>query len=57
MTILAAAAGLLDVLPFRLRRSENRLAIRHLRLSYIGNNVELALHTVDENFQMQFAHA
>jgi len=57
VAVLTATARLLDVLPFGLGRAEDGFAIRHLRLAYIGNDIELALHTVDENLEVQLAHA
>ena len=57
MTVLAAAAGLADVLAFRLRLLADRLAVGHLRLADVGLHVELAHHAVDDDLQVQLAHA
>src|SRR5215469_11199801 len=56
VSILAAAAGLPDVLAFRFRLLANRLAIRHLRLADVGLHVELAHHAVNDDLQVQLAH-
>src|ERR1700674_1491952 len=57
VTVLAAAAGLLDVLAFGLDRAANGLAIGHLRLADIGLDLELALHAIDDDLEVQLAHA
>ena len=55
--VLAAAAGLANVFAFRLGVLANGLAISHLRLADVGLNLVLAHHAVDDDFQMQLAHA
>ncbi len=55
--VLAAAAGLLLVRVIVFRHLADRLAIRHLRLADIGRHAELAHHAVDDDFEVQFAHA
>ena len=55
--ILAAAAGLLLVRVLVFRRLADGFAIRHLRLADVRAHVELALHAVDDDFQVQLAHA
>ena len=55
--VLTAAAGLANVFAFRLRVLANGLAIRDLRLADVGLDLVLAHHAVDDDFQMQFAHA
>ena len=57
VTVLAAAAGLANVFAFRLGVLADGLAIRHLRLADIGLDFVLAHHAVDDDFQMQLAHA
>src|SRR6266849_6877781 len=57
VTVLAAATGLPYVLAFRLRVLANGLAIRHLRLADVGLDLVLAHHAVDDDLQMQLAHA
>ena len=57
MTVLAAAAGLADVLAFRIGLLANGFLVRHLRLADIGADIELAHHAVDDDFQMKFAHS
>ncbi len=54
--ILAAAAGLLAVRVIVLGLSADGLAISYLRLADIGADTELALHAVDDDFQVQLAH-
>ena len=48
--------GLLDVLTFSLCRAENGLAVGHLWFAHVGFHAEFALHAVNNNFQVQFAH-
>src|SRR5580704_7054837 len=57
VAVLTAAAGLLDVFAFGLSALANRFAIGDLRASDGGLHAELAHHAVDDNFQVQFAHA
>ena len=56
MTVLAATAGLANELAFLLDRFANRLAIRHLRLTDVRLDPELALHAIDDNVEVQLAH-
>jgi hypothetical protein len=55
--VLAAAAGLANVLAFRFGVLANGLAIRHLRLADVGFDFVLAHHAVDDDLEMQLAHA
>ena len=58
VAVLAAAARLLDELAFDLGdRLADRLAIRDLRLADARLDAELALHAVDEDLEVQLAHA
>ncbi len=57
MKVGSSCASLADVLAFRFRVLANRLAIRHLRLADVGLDLVLAHHAVDDDFQMQLAHA
>ena len=58
VAVLALAARLADELAFDvLDRLADRLAIGHLRLADDGLDAELALHAVDDDFQVQLAHA
>ena len=57
MAILPAAAGLTDIFSFRLRLFSNCFFVSDLRLPDISFNFKLALHTVNDNFEMQLAHA
>ena len=57
VSVLTATAGLADVLAFRFGVLANGLAIRHLRLADVGLDFVLAHHAVDDDFQMQLAHA
>ncbi|MNS59539.1 hypothetical protein D3C72_924990 [compost metagenome] len=58
MAILAASARLLDELAFDFVAGlADGFAVRHLRLAHRGFDAELALHAVDQDFQMQLAHA
>ena len=55
---LAGTTGLLDVAVLdRLDHLGDRLAVGHLRLADGGDDAELALHAVDEDLEVQLAHA
>ncbi len=55
--VLAAAAGLLLVRVVVLGRRSNGFAIGNLRLADVGAHLELALHAVHDDLEMQLAHA
>ena len=57
MAVLAATTGLAHELAFLLDRFADRFAVGNLRLADVGFDVELALHAVNEDFQVQLAHA
>src|SRR5690606_25572061 len=58
VTILAAATRLLDELPFGfLDRLADRFAVGHLRLADRSLDAELALHAIDQDLEMELAHA
>ena len=57
VAVLTAAAGLLDMFVLAFGGLQNRLAIGHLRAAHVRLHAELAHHAVDDNFQMQLAHA
>ena len=57
MSVLAAAAGLANVLAFGFGVLADGFAIRHLRLADVGFDFVLAHHAVDDDFEMQLAHA
>ena len=57
VAVLAAAARLLDELALHLERLLERLAVGHLRLADRGLDAEFALHAVDDDLQVQLAHA
>src|SRR5579864_1917649 len=57
MTVLSAAAGLLNVFAFGFRLFANRFAVRHLRPTHIGLHVVFAQHAVHDNLEMKLAHA
>src|SRR5215475_2521037 len=57
MTILTAAAGLLDVLAFGFGLFTNRFAVCNLRAADIRLHVVFTQHAVDDNFEVQLAHA
>ena len=57
MTVLAAAAGLLGELAFGVFDDRtDRFAVGNLGLADGGFDVEFALHAVNENFEVEFAH-
>src|SRR5256712_11865437 len=57
MAVLAAAAGLANVLPFGCRAAANRFAISDLRPADAGLHAKFPQHAIDDNFEMQLAHA
>src|SRR5712675_1097629 len=57
MAVLAAAAGLLDVLAFRFRFLADRFAISDLRTANISLHIVFAQHAVDDDFEVQLTHA
>ena len=58
VAVLALAARLANELAFDvLDGLADRFAIRDLRLADVGFDAELALHAVDDDFQVQLAHA
>ena len=57
VAVLAAAAGLAHELAFALDRAADGLAVGDLRLADVGLDLELALHAVDDDLEVQLAHA
>src|SRR6195952_324420 len=58
VAVLALAAGLANELAFDvLLDLADRLAVGHLRLADVGFHAEFALHAVDDDFQVELAHA
>jgi hypothetical protein len=57
VAVLAAAAGLAHELALGFDRAADGLAVGHLRLADVGLHLELALHAVDDDFEVQLAHA
>ena len=57
MAVLATTTGLLDVLRFGFGFSADRFSESDLRLADIGFDLEFPEHTVDDDFQVQLAHA
>jgi hypothetical protein len=58
LRVLARATGLLLVHVVELlHRAADRLPVRHLRLTDVRLDVELAAHAVDEDVEVQLAHA
>ena len=57
VTVLAAATRLLDELALGFNLFAERLAVGHLRLANARLDAEFAPHTVDQNLEMQLAHA
>ena len=56
VTVLAFTAGLFDVFGFGFDFFANGFAVGHLRSAHVGFHAEFAFHTVDDDFQVQFAH-
>ncbi len=57
VAVLAAAARLLRVLHFAVGRAGQRFLVSDLRLADRGLDAELALQPVDDDFEVQLAHA
>jgi hypothetical protein len=58
MSVLAATAGLADKFAFLLDGVfTDSLTVVNQRLADIGLDSELALHAIDNDFQVQLAHA
>src|SRR5690606_40607857 len=57
MAELATATRLANELAFNLAGLGDLLAVRHLRLADVSVDVELATHAVDQDVQVQLAHA
>ncbi len=57
MTVLSATAGLADELALLLDLGPDGLAIADLGRAHISRHVELALHAVDDDLQVQLTHA
>jgi hypothetical protein len=57
VAVLALAAGLLDVFALGLGGWVDGLAVGHLRLADVGLDAKLALHAVNQNFEVQLTHA
>src|SRR5581483_12166458 len=55
--VLAAATGLAHELAFRVHGAANGFAVGDLRLADVRLDLELALHAVDDDFEVQLAHA
>ena len=57
VAVLAAAAGLADVAPLAVGLLRDRLPVGDLRLADVGADVELAHQAVDDDLEVQLAHA
>ena len=57
MAVLAAAAGLLGVLHLAVGRTRQRFLVGDLRTADARLDVELALEAVDDDLEVQLAHA
>jgi hypothetical protein len=57
VAVLTLAAGLLDVLCPLLGLLLDGLAVGHLRLADVCLDAELALHAVNQNFEVELTHA
>ena len=56
MAVLAAPTRLAYELVFLLHHLANRLAVSNLWLAHVGIDPELALHAIDDDIEVQFAH-
>src|SRR5690606_25572495 len=58
VTVLAATTRLLDELAFDFFAGfANGFAVGHLRLAHVGFDTEFTTHAVDDDVEVQFAHA
>ena len=57
VAVLALTARLADELALGFRLARDRFAIRDLRLADVRRDVELAHHAVDDDLEVQLAHA
>ena len=57
VAVVTRTTGLTDVLAFRLGVAADRLAVGHLRLADVRLDLVLAHHAVDDDLQVQLAHA
>ena len=57
MSVLSVTAGLPDELALCLDGLADRLAVCNLRLADLAVDLELAEHAVNDDLQMQLAHA
>jgi hypothetical protein len=57
VAVLPAAAGLPDVAPLAIGRTRERFLVGNLRLADARLDTELALQAVDDDFEVQLAHA
>ncbi len=57
MTVLTTTTGLSDELAFAIGLCLNRFSIGNLRVPNRCFNLELAFHPIDDNLEVQFAHA
>ena len=57
MAVVARTAGLPDVLALSVRVRADRLAVSNLRLADVGLDLVLAHHAVDDDLEVQLAHA
>src|SRR5262249_2660905 len=56
VTVLAAPTGLAHEFAFALDRTADGLAVSNLRLADVRLDLELALHAVDDDLEVQLAH-
>ena len=56
MSILSAPARLLDIFAFRFGLFGNGFFVSHLRLADGCSHAKLALHAVNYDFKVEFAH-
>ena len=56
MAILTTTTGLAHKLAFLLDLDPNRFTVGHLRRPDVGLDLELALHAIDENLEVQLTH-
>ena len=57
MTVLTATAGLLGILVIHIGGSGDGLFVGNLRLAHVGLYLELTQQSVDDDLQVQLAHA
>ena len=57
VTVLTTSAGLLNIFPLCFRMTTDRLTVRHFRLTNVRFYFKFTHQSIDNDLQMQLAHA